>query len=94
MVKKIHTGKVSKKWLWDSLASILAEQMQLTDVEAKDINDKTLFVEELKMDSLDCLEFTMEVEDGFNIPIPDEDVEEMKTFGDFNAYMQGRLNID
>jgi acyl carrier protein len=46
------------------------------------ITRETRFVEDLGADSLDALELLLEVEDGFEISIPDEQAEKVRTIGD------------
>ncbi len=46
----------------------------------------TRFIEDLNFDSLDCIDFIMEVEDELGIEIDDLDMDKIKTFGDAVAY--------
>ena len=55
------------------------------------VNAESKFVEDLRADSLDMIEIVMKVEDEFNIEIPDEDVENIKTVGQAIDYVAGRL---
>ena len=50
------------------------------EMEADKIKVETT-IEELEMDSLDALNLVFELEEEFNITIPDEQVFEMKTVG-------------
>ena len=45
------------------------------------------FVNDLGADSLDIVELVMELEDEFDVSIPDEDAEKMKTVGDAVKYI-------
>jgi acyl carrier protein len=54
------------------------------------VSPATHFVNDLKYDSLSVVEFTMTVEDEFEISIPDEDVQTLQTVGDAIAYVQRR----
>ena len=45
------------------------------------------FVNDLGADSLDVVELVMELEDEFNVNIPDEDAEKIQTVGDAVKYI-------
>lgn len=51
------------------------------------ITEKATFVNDLGADSLDVVEFVMEVESQFGITIPDEDAGKMATVGDAVKYI-------
>ena len=46
------------------------------------LTDEKTFREDLGFDSLDFIEFVMEVEEEFNITIPDDEAENIKTIGE------------
>jgi acyl carrier protein len=48
----------------------------------KTVTLETSFVNDLGADSLDVVELVMELEDEFDVSIPDEDAEKMQTVGD------------
>jgi len=48
----------------------------------KTVTRETSFVNDLGADSLDVVELVMELEDEFDVSIPDEDAEKMQTVGD------------
>ena len=51
-------------------------------VEREKLTDEASFIEDLGADSLDIVELVMEFEKEFNIDIPDEDAEKLRTVGD------------
>ena len=51
---------------------------------------ETSFKEDLGADSLDLFEMVMELEEEFEVEIPTEDLENIKTIGDVEAYLQSR----
>ena len=51
------------------------------------VTEKSSFVNDLGADSLDVVEFVMEVEKEFNITIPDEEATKMTTVGDAVKYI-------
>jgi len=53
----------------------------------KTVTLETSFVNDLGADSLDIVELVMELEDEFDLSIPDEDAEKMQTVGDAVKYI-------
>ena len=51
----------------------------------------TVLREDLEMDSLDMVEFVMELEEGFHIQIPDDEADKLKTFQDVVNLMQKKV---
>ena len=51
---------------------------------------ETSFKEDLGADSLDLFEMVMALEEEFEVEIPTEDLEYIKTIGDVEAYLQSR----
>ncbi|MFI5249149.1 MAG: acyl carrier protein [Gemmatimonadales bacterium] len=60
-------------------------------VEREKLTDDASFIEDLGADSLDIVELVMEFEKEFNIDIPDEDAEKLKTVGDAMAYLNRKI---
>ena len=52
------------------------------------IKDESNFVEDLGADSLNIVELVMEVEQEFDMEIPDEDAEGLNTVGDLRQYIE------
>ena len=50
----------------------------------------TSFNEDLGADSLDLFEMVMALEEEFEVEIPTEDLENIKTIGDVESYLQSR----
>ena len=57
-------------------------------VEREKLTDEASFIEDLGADSLDIVELVMEFEKEFNIDIPDEDAEKLRTVGDAIGYSE------
>ena len=62
---------------------IIANQLSLRE---HDIKSDSRFDDDLGADSLDIVELVMEMEEEFDIEIPDEDVEKMLTVKDVTDY--------
>ena len=56
-------------------------------VKEADVTENATFVNDLGADSLDVVEFVMEVEKEFNITIPDEDAAKLEKVGDAVKYI-------
>ena len=57
-------------------------------VEREKLTDDASFIEDLGADSLDIVELVMEFEKEFNIDIPDEDAESIRTVEDAMNYIK------
>ena len=60
-------------------------------VEREKLTKEASFIEDLGADSLDIVELVMEFEKEFNIDIPDEDAEKLRTVGDALAYLNTKI---
>jgi len=58
------------------------------DVDPADIQEDKDFVEDLKADSLAIVEVVLALEEQFEIEIPDEDTEKIKTVNDAIEYIK------
>ncbi len=74
--------------VFEKIAQILAEQLD-ADVEA--ITAETKIAEDLGADSLDVVELLMSIEDEFDVEVPDEEIENVKTVGDVVDYIQAHM---
>lgn len=66
------------------IIEIVAEQL---GVDISEVSPEKSFVEDLNADSLDLTELIMMFEERFNISIPEEDAEKLKTVKDAIDYM-------
>jgi acyl carrier protein len=60
-------------------------------VEREKLTPEASFIEDLGADSLDIVELVMEFEKEFNIDIPDEDAEKLRTVGDALKYLNEKV---
>ena len=70
------------------IKQIIAEKL---GVAAEKVTPQASFVDDLGADSLDQVELIMAFEDAFDIDIPDEDAEKMKTVKDAMDYLDSKL---
>jgi acyl carrier protein len=71
----------------EKVMDIVSEQLS---VPREEVTRESSFVDDLKADSLDVVELVMRFEDTFNVTIPDEDYEKIRTVGDAIAYIEQR----
>ena len=62
-------------------------------VEREKLTSEASFIEDLGADSLDIVELVMEFEKEFNIDIPDEEAEKLRTVGDAIGYLNGKVGV-
>lgn len=74
---------------FEKIKSIIVEQL---GVDENKITQKLSF-KDIGADSLKIIEFIMELEERFEIEIPDEDAERMKTVGDAVRHILERKNV-
>ena len=67
---------------------LIVEQL---DADSDNISDGDSFMDDLGADSLDTVELIMAFEEEFDIEIPDEDAENIRTVGDVLKYLEDKL---
>ena len=72
----------------DKVKEIIVREL---GVERDKLTDNASFIDDLGADSLDIVELVMEFEKEFNIDIPDEDAEKLRTVGDAIAYLNQKV---
>ncbi len=73
--------------LEDRLKGIIVDQL---GVEAEKVTANASFINDLGADSLDIVELVMAMEEEFDLEIPDEDAEKIKTVGDALSYLNSK----
>jgi acyl carrier protein len=66
------------------IRGLLAEQL---GVDASEVTPDANILDDLGADSLDVVEVVMALEETFDIEVPDEHVEEMRTVADVERYV-------
>ena len=74
----------------ERVIEIVSEQL---GVAKEQITRETSFINDLGADSLDTVELVMELEEEFDITIPDEKAEEIQTVGQAIDYIQEHLTV-
>ena len=70
---------------FEKIRDILAEQL---DLSADSITMDSSIKDDLGADSLDIVDLTMSLEDEFDLEIPDEAIENIRTVGDVVRYIE------
>ncbi len=76
--------------VFEKVREIIADHLEIEDVES--IKPETSLMNDLEADSLDAVEVMMDIEDEFDIEIPDEDAEKFKNIKDIAAYVEGKIS--
>ena len=65
--------------------------MEKLGVEESQITPEANFIDDLRADSLDTVELVMAFEEEFNLSIPDEDQDKLRTVGQAIDYLKEKL---
>lgn len=76
--------------IFDRVKAVIREQLDVN--EEVEITEETSMMKDLDADSLDAVEIMMELEDEFEIEIPDEDAEQFKTIGDIVKFVESKIS--
>jgi acyl carrier protein len=74
--------------IFENVQNILVDQL---GVEADSVTMDANFIDDLNADSLDIVELVMAMEQEFNISIPDEEAERIKTVGDAVRFIKANI---
>ena len=75
---------MGREEIFTKIRDILADNFE---VDKEKITDETNFTSDLDADSIDLVEFILQLEDEFGAEISDEDAEKIKTVGDAVNYV-------
>jgi acyl carrier protein len=79
-----------KKALLEKVKQIISEQLGVDEAE---VTSSATFVDDLGADSLDQVELVMALEEAFDLEIPDEDAEKMRTVQDALDYIEKHAKV-
>jgi acyl carrier protein len=71
--------------VFDKVKKVIVEQL---GVDEDEVTPEASITDDLGADSLDQVELVMALETEFNLDIPDEDAEKIKTVGDAVRYIE------
>lgn len=84
-MKNITREEIKKK-----IAMILLDHKWINQEE--EVHERHSYENDYEMDSLDCLEMIMDLEKEYNISIPDDKAERMRTVATTIDYLHQQLN--
>ena len=65
--------------------------VEVLEVDADAVQEDRSFVEDLQVDSLSLVEYTMDLEDSLGIELPEEELTGLKTIGQFLDVVMTKL---
>ena len=80
---------MSDKPIEEKVKDIIVEQL---GVNPEQVTPTASFIEDLGADSLDIVELVMELEEEFDINIPDDAAEKIQTVGQAVQYIESGIN--
>ncbi len=91
MTSNLLTGRnmaMDMKQLEEKVKDIIVEEL---GVERDKLKPEASFMEDLGADSLDTVELVMAFEKEFDVDIPDEEAEKLRTVGDAMKYLHDKM---
>lgn len=79
---------MSEQEIFDKIAGIMADHFE---IEKDKITNELNFKKDLDADSIDFVEFILDLEDAFGAEIPDEEAEKLNTVGDAVQYIKENI---
>ena len=74
--------------MYDKIVAMIADQL---NKDPQSITTETRLIEDLKADSLEVVEMIMELENNFDIRIPDDDLQKLQTIQNIVGYIEARI---
>ena len=81
---------MNREAIQQKLMELAAEK---AGVPVLQVTPATHFVNDLEYDSLDVMEYAMEVEDHFKVSVPDEDIDKLVTVGAVVDFVVEQLSV-
>ena len=72
---------------FDEVKKLVVEKLSVSEDK---VTENAKFIEDLGADSLDVVEFVMEVEKQFGVEIPDDEAAKLNTVGDSVKYIDAQ----
>ena len=74
--------------VFEKVKNIIADQL---DIDVDEITMDSHIMDDFDADSLDIVDLIMSFEDEFNVEIPDDAVEDIRTVGDIVKYIEASI---
>ena len=74
--------------VFEKLKGIISEQIEIAEEE---ITMESNIIDDFDADSLDLVDIVMSVEDEFDVEVPEDAVEKMKTVGDVVKFIEENI---
>ncbi len=75
---------MNREQILEKIREIVVEEL---GVSAEKVTENARFIEDLGADSIGVMELVMKMEEAFDIQIPDQDIEKIRTVGDAINYI-------
>ena len=72
--------------IFEKVKDLIADKLDVDDKDS--ITESSSITDDLGADSLDVVDLVMALEDEFNVEIPEDQVENIKTVGDIVKYIE------
>ncbi|MGN1269659.1 MAG: acyl carrier protein [Clostridia bacterium] len=76
---------MSKEEIFEKVKTIVVDQLGTSE---ENVKEEATFVDDLAADSLDIVELVMQIEEEFDMEIPDNEAEKIVTVGDVVEYIK------
>ena len=76
---------MTEEEIFNKITTLIADNF---NVDQDKITENTNFTNDLDADSIDLVEFILQLEDEFGSEIPDDEAEKIKTVGDAVSYIK------
>lgn len=73
--------------VFEKLKEIICDQL---DIDPENVTEESLIIEDLGADSLDIVDIVMTIEEEFNVEVPDDAIEQIRTVGDVVKYIESK----
>ena len=73
--------------VFEKLRDMICDQL---DLDPENVTEESLIIEDLGADSLDIVDLVMSIEEEFNVEVPDEEIENIRTVGDVVKFIEAR----
>ncbi len=77
----------------DEVLTVMRERaVEMLEVDGDDVREDRSFVDDLQVDSLSLVEYTMDLEDALGVELPEEELTDLTTIGSFLDLIMAKLD--